>query len=63
MDGEEEHARVELLGTIPWMAPEVVKQEDFLLASDIWSVGCTLIELATRARPWPEYKVSERREP
>jgi serine/threonine protein kinase len=60
-DGEEgeegEDAVVPLVGTIPWMAPEVVKQEEFCQASDIWSVGCTLIELATQERPWPEFKV------
>ena len=44
------------VGTIPWMAPEVVKQEDFLLASDIWSVGCTVHELITGAPPFFDFQ-------
>jgi serine/threonine protein kinase len=53
----EEAAVVPMVGTLPWMAPEVVKQEDFNQGSDIWSVGCTFIELVTRERPWPQFKV------
>lgn len=34
-------------GSILWMAPEVLQQKRVGRRSDIWSLGCTLIELAT----------------
>jgi serine/threonine protein kinase len=40
--------------TIPWAAPEVVSQVKGYDAckADVWSFGCTLLEIATRKRPW-----------
>ena len=32
-------------GSVPWMAPEVIKQSGFGRSSDIWSIGATLIEM------------------
>lgn len=40
-------------GSVPWMAPEVVKQTGHGRRADVWSVGCTVIEMATAQRPWP----------
>ncbi|CAH1787728.1 unnamed protein product [Owenia fusiformis] len=39
-------------GTPYWMAPEVVNETGHGKKSDIWSVGCTVFEMATRKPPW-----------
>lgn len=39
-------------GTPNWMAPETVKKCEYSRYSDIWSLGCTLIEMVTGQPPW-----------
>jgi hypothetical protein len=34
-------------GTPNWMAPETVKKLEYSRFSDIWSLGCTVIEMST----------------
>ncbi|KAL3534858.1 hypothetical protein ACH5RR_003319 [Cinchona calisaya] len=41
-------------GTPIFMAPEVARGEEQGFAADIWSLGCTIIEMATGCNPWPD---------
>lgn len=57
-------------GTPMFMAPEVARGEHQGFASDIWAVGCTVIEMASGGAPWPNaadpmtilYKIAYSRE-
>ena len=40
-----------LKGTIPWCAPEVICLKKYGKKADIWSLGCTIIEM-TGNQPW-----------
>eukprot|EP01062_Namystynia_karyoxenos_P073051 TRINITY_DN6984_c0_g1_i1.p1 TRINITY_DN6984_c0_g1~~TRINITY_DN6984_c0_g1_i1.p1 ORF type:complete len:1107 (+),score=138.99 TRINITY_DN6984_c0_g1_i1:123-3443(+) len=46
------------VGTPAWMAPEVIvasaKEEAYGMKADVWSVGCTVVELLTAKAPWPD---------
>lgn len=42
----------EVAGTPNWMAPEIIKLAGASPASDIWSLGCTIIELLTGKPPY-----------
>lgn len=46
-----------LLGSCPWMAPECIndKTPRDHCKSDIWSVGISVIEMATGTHPWPKH--------
>ncbi|KAI0075090.1 kinase-like protein [Panus rudis PR-1116 ss-1] len=41
-----------VVGSPYWMAPEVIEQSGATTASDIWSVGCTVIELLEGKPPY-----------
>lgn len=44
-----------LRGSVPWMAPEVMRQCEYGRKADIWSLGCVLIEMSTAAAPWGKF--------
>jgi mitogen-activated protein kinase kinase kinase 1 len=48
----------QLLGTIAFMAPEVLRGESYGRACDVWSVGCVMIEISTTKPPWNATDVS-----
>lgn len=41
-------------GTPNWMAPESVRYLEYTRFSDIWSLGCLVIEMFTGLPPWSE---------
>eukprot|EP00257_Ricinus_communis_P017032 XP_015575371.1 mitogen-activated protein kinase kinase kinase 3 [Ricinus communis] len=44
-------------GSPYWMAPEVITNTSSCsLAVDIWSLGCTILEMATSKPPWSKYE-------
>ena len=41
-----------VVGTPYWMAPEVIEMAGVSAACDVWSVGCTVVELLTEHPPY-----------
>ncbi|XP_072324313.1 mitogen-activated protein kinase kinase kinase 22 isoform X3 [Scyliorhinus torazame] len=43
-------------GTPYWMSPEVISGEGYGRKADVWSVGCTIVEMLTEKPPWAEFE-------
>mmetsp|Transcript_20287 Transcript_20287/g.67674 ORF Transcript_20287/g.67674 Transcript_20287/m.67674 type:complete len:619 (-) Transcript_20287:761-2617(-) len=47
-----EHAMLQSMhGTTRYMAPEVIKRQ-YTIAADVWSIGCTVLEMLTGVMPY-----------
>lgn len=44
-----------LRGSVPWMAPEVMREAEYGRKADIWGIGCVVIEMLTAAAPWGRF--------
>lgn len=53
-----EEFKGQVLGTIAFMAPEVLRGETYGRSCDVWSLGCCIFEMATGEPPWEASKVS-----
>lgn len=49
------------VGTLHYMSPERIQGASYSFDSDVWSLGITLLELATAAFPYPNEAVGGRR--
>lgn len=45
-----------LKGSIAYMAPELLRETTLSRKSDIWALGCTVLEMVTGRPPWAEKK-------
>ncbi|XP_070570149.1 mitogen-activated protein kinase kinase kinase 3-like isoform X3 [Ptychodera flava] len=43
-------------GTPYWMSPEVINGEGYGRKADVWSIGCTVVEMFTKNPPWAEFE-------
>lgn len=49
-----------LRGSPYWMAPEIAKRTGHSFSADVWSVGCTVIEMLVGKPPWSDRSSSSR---
>ncbi|KAF3506065.1 hypothetical protein F2Q69_00007124 [Brassica cretica] len=49
-------------GTLLYMAPELLCSGNLNYCADIWSYGCTILEMFTGKKPWSELGLTDRKE-
>jgi len=52
--GDNNAASLSLRGTPVFMPPEVIKEQRYSKKSDIWSIGCTVLQMASGKPPYNE---------
>ena len=45
-----------LRGTVLYLSPEAIRDHKYSTKSDVWAIGCTMIECLTGSPPWKEAK-------
>ncbi|KAJ2778644.1 mitogen-activated protein kinase kinase kinase [Coemansia interrupta] len=53
-DSQAERPRPRIIGTVPFMAPEVVRRSQYTAAADIWSLGCVVVQMWAGRPPWDD---------
>ncbi|KAJ2850587.1 mitogen-activated protein kinase kinase kinase [Coemansia brasiliensis] len=43
-----------ILGTVPFMAPEIARASEYSEAADIWALGCVVVQMWSGRQPWDE---------
>eukprot|EP00756_Hemistasia_phaeocysticola_P050884 Hpha_TRINITY_DN26067_c0_g1::TRINITY_DN26067_c0_g1_i1::g.115124::m.115124 len=43
-----------MVGTLGFLAPEVIQEQPYTTAADMWSLGCTVMEALTGRRPYQD---------
>ncbi|KAJ1856690.1 mitogen-activated protein kinase kinase kinase [Coemansia sp. RSA 638] len=46
--------RRRILGTVPFMAPEVARASVYSEAADIWALGCVVLQMWSGRQPWDD---------
>lgn len=44
----------QIIGTPAYMAPEIISSGKYSKASDVWAIGCCIVEMATGEMPWAD---------
>ncbi|KAJ2746800.1 mitogen-activated protein kinase kinase kinase [Coemansia sp. BCRC 34301] len=52
--GRKRSIKGKILGTVPFMAPEVARSSQYTAAADIWSLGCVVVQMWSGRGPWDE---------
>ena len=53
------YATTSQVSSSSWMAPEVLNKQILGKPSDIWSIGCCVVEMLNSKPPWSELKNNE----